>query len=87
MPDGGEGIEFDNEKAVRKIIEAYGLSETAKTRPIRMAMATDGFQMTKRTGVMMGGTKMQDGEGVCPISKKPIFSEDPKEINAQSRKH
>jgi hypothetical protein len=87
MEDGGEGIEFDNEKAIRKIIEAYGLSEAAKTRPIRMAMATDGFQMTKRTTVMMGGAKMQDGEGCCPITKLPIFSDDPNEINAQSRKH
>eukprot|EP00978_Attheya_sp_CCMP212_P001168 scaffold2422_cov56-Attheya_sp.AAC.13 len=53
MSDGGEGILFNTEKAVQKIIEACGLTETAKIRLIRMAMATaDGFQMTKRTTIM-----------------------------------
>jgi hypothetical protein len=87
MPDGGEGVEFDNAAICKKIIEAYGLTEIAKIRSIRMAVATDGFQMTKRTTVMMGGMKMQDFEGICPITKLPIFSEDPSMTTQQSPKH
>jgi hypothetical protein len=83
----GEGIRFDMEKALRAIIGAYGLTGAARIRRIRLAQATDGFQVTKKTTLMMGGVKMQDAGGVCSISGLPIFSEDPNDTNAQSRNH
>jgi hypothetical protein len=83
----GEGIEFDNMMAIRAIIGACGLTGAAKVCRICMAQATDGFQVTKRTTLMMGGVTMQDGGGVCPITGLPIISEDPKDMTTQSRNH
>eukprot|EP00978_Attheya_sp_CCMP212_P029979 scaffold108720_cov40-Attheya_sp.AAC.1 len=84
----GEGIRFDIEKAIRAIIGAYGLTRAAKVYRICMAQATDGFQVTKRTTLMMRGVKMQDAGGVCPITITglPTISEDPKDTTAQKRK-
>mmetsp|Transcript_7423 Transcript_7423/g.13343 ORF Transcript_7423/g.13343 Transcript_7423/m.13343 type:complete len:254 (-) Transcript_7423:544-1305(-) len=67
----------------KKIVERGA----ARIRRIRLAQATDGFQVTKKTTLMMGGVKMQDAGGVCSISGLPIFSEDPNDTNAQSRNH
>eukprot|EP00978_Attheya_sp_CCMP212_P000403 scaffold790_cov30-Attheya_sp.AAC.1 len=81
----GEGTRFDIEKALRAIIGAYGLTGAARLRRIHMAQATDGFPVTKRTTLMMGGVKMQDAGGVCPITGLPIILEDPKDMTAQSQ--
>ena len=81
----GEGIEFDNEKAVRCIIAAYGLTSAAKVRSIRVAQATDAFQVTKKITMQMGGMKMQDSGAICPITGLPIFTEDLKDTTAQSQ--
>jgi hypothetical protein len=48
MTDDGEGAEFNNAAICKKIIETYRLTEIAKSRSIRMAVAKkDRFQMTK----------------------------------------
>eukprot|EP00978_Attheya_sp_CCMP212_P039804 scaffold210768_cov66-Attheya_sp.AAC.4 len=35
----------------------------------------------------MGGAKMQDYTGICPLTSLYIVSDDPKDINTQSRNH
>eukprot|EP00978_Attheya_sp_CCMP212_P030226 scaffold110392_cov56-Attheya_sp.AAC.2 len=50
---------------------SYGLTEVVvgKTRLIRCAQATDGFQTSKRQTCVMGGVKMQDYSGICPLTR------------------
>lgn len=83
----GEGVEFDNEKAIRVVVKAYGLTEEAARQLISIAQSTNAFHISKRITCLMGGIKMQDIWAICPFTGKPITAEDPKDCNAQSRKH
>ena len=81
----GEGIEFHLPTILPTIIKAFGLTEVAKERPIVFAQSLYGTDITKNFGCILGGLKPKDKATICPITKKLIFAEDPKDSTVQSR--
>jgi hypothetical protein len=68
----GEMVAFDLPKTLPLIVEAHGLTESAKTHPIKVAQSIDGAQLTKHTSMVIGGVKINDNRACCPISKRPF---------------
>lgn len=82
----GEGIEFDNTKALLTIFEACGLTEVAKQRPVMIAGSVDGSDLSKHVGFIMGGICVNDKATLNPMTKLPIYADNPDGVyTVQSR--
>jgi hypothetical protein len=82
----GEGIEFDYAKVTRQVINAFGLEEEAKTRPINISASIDASRVTKNIHQTASGLKMTDIRGKDPLKKLKSFLTDENSLqDLQSR--
>ena len=81
----GEYVEFEPDELLVLVIEAFGLTEIAKERPIRINLAIDGAQLSKRMTHVTMGFKINDPAALCPFTGRPLFMSHDNQI-MQSRK-
>jgi hypothetical protein len=70
---GGEFFEFAPDEILACMIDAFGLTEEAKRRPIRISLSIDGAQISKRIVHVTMGFKVNDPSAVCPFTGRPLF--------------
>jgi hypothetical protein len=70
---GGEFIEFKADELLCTVIEAFGLTEVAKHRPVRINLSIDGAQISKRIVHCTMGIKVADTAARCPFSGRSLF--------------
>jgi hypothetical protein len=70
---GGEFFEFDIEDLLLQAIEAFGLSDVAKYRAVRINVSIDGAQLSKRLTHVTIGFKIVDIAARCPFTGRPLF--------------
>jgi len=84
--DFGEGVEFDYAKTTRLVIDAFGLSEIGKERPINVSASIDAAKLTKNITHTSAGLKMTDVQGRDPFKNKRSFISDENSLrDLQSR--
>jgi hypothetical protein len=71
--DFGKGVEFDYTKTTRLFIDAFGLSEIGKERPINVGASIDAAKLTKNITHTSAGLKMTDVQGRDPFKNKRSF--------------
>ena len=84
--DFGEGVEFDYAKTTRLVIDAFGLAEVGKERPINVSASIDAAKLTKNITHTSAGLKMTDVQGRDPFKNKRSFITDENSLrDLQSR--
>jgi len=84
--DFGEGIEFDYLRTTRLVINAFGLEQLGKERPINISSSIDAAKLTKQLTHTSAGLKMSDVMGDDPLKKKKSFIMDDNSLrDLQSR--
>jgi hypothetical protein len=84
--DFGEGVEFYYAKTTRLVIDAFGLSEIRKERPINVSASIDAAKLTKNITHTSAGLKMTDVQGRDPFKNKRSFITDENSLrDLQSR--
>jgi FtsZ-binding cell division protein ZapB len=71
--DFGEGIEFNYAKTTRLVIDAFGLSDIGKDRPMNISASIDAAKLTKSITHTSAGLKTTDVEGRDPFKNKRSF--------------
>jgi hypothetical protein len=69
----GEGIEFNYAKTTRLVIDAFGLQDIGKTRPINISASIDAAKVTKHITHTSAGLKMSDVAGRNPLKSNHSF--------------
>jgi hypothetical protein len=84
LDGGGEFFEFAPDELLAQVIDAFGLTEEAKVRPIRISLSIDGAQISKRIMHVTMGFKINDPSARCPFTRRPLFLSQDEQI-MQSR--
>jgi hypothetical protein len=74
--DFGEGLEFDCARTTCLVIDAFGLTNVRKKRPINISASIDAAKLTKNTMHTSAGLKMTDVQGRDPLKNKRSFIAD-----------
>ena len=82
----GEMINFDIEKTLRTVLDAFGLLTIAKEKSVCVTQSIDGAQLSKNLSHTTGGFKIGDRCARCPFTKKLVLN-DLEGCNAQSRSY
>ena len=80
----GEGFEFDAIKVTETLFDAFGLMNVAKTRPVELALTSDGAQLTNNLSHVAAGLKFNDMAMRDPLTKSPLLLHAPDSL-VQSR--
>jgi hypothetical protein len=82
----GEGLEFDYAHTTRLVIDAFGLTNVKKERPINISASIDAAKLTKNITGTSAGLKMTDVQGRDPLKNKRSFIADDNSLcDLQSR--
>ena len=89
LEDGSKFAEFNPDQVVSLMIEAYGLTNEAKTSSIAIDIAIDSAQLSKRNHHTTLGAKMVDRRARHPKTGKIMcnVSKSKSKIDYQSRNH
>ena len=80
----GEGFEFDAIKVTETLFEAFGLMSVARTRPVELALTSDGAQLINTLSHVAAGLKFNDMAMRDPLTKSPLLLHAPDSL-VQSR--
>jgi hypothetical protein len=68
----GEFVQFDVDQLLVLVIKAFGLTEVAKTRAVRINLSIDGAQLSKRMSHLTMGFTVSDPAAICPFTGRPL---------------
>jgi hypothetical protein len=80
----GEGFEFNETIMTKTLFDSLGLTDVAKTRPVELALTSDGAQLTNNITQVSAGMKFHDMAVCDPITKELLCFHDPDSL-VQSR--
>ena len=82
--DIGEGFQFEETIMTKTLFDSLGLTEVAKTRPVELALTSDGAQLTNNITHVSAGMKFHEMAVRDPFTKELLCFHDPDSL-VQSR--